>query len=138
LRSFIPVNGRNLMGCTEIDRLMREFYTARGRGDLEAVLGLFSAEVGFQIASARQGSSVAIKANGISELRPLLALLIKTFGLVDLTIRSITVDGAQAAVHWSVKVRSRITGSTVATELIDIVEVRKGCIVDFNEVFVQR
>jgi ketosteroid isomerase-like protein len=126
------------MGCTEIDRMMRELYTARGCGDLEAVMRLFSAEVGFQIASARQGNSVGIKANGISELRPLLALLIKTFGLVDLTIRSITVDGAQATVHWSVNVRSRITGSMVATELIDIVELRDGCIVDFKEVFVQR
>ena len=126
------------MGCTEIDRMMREFYTARGCGDLEAVMRLFSAEVAFQIASARQGNSVGIKANGIDELRPLLALLIKTFGLVDLTIRSITVDGAQATVHWSVNVRSRITGSTVATELIDIVELRDGCIVDFKEVFVQR
>ena len=65
------------MGCTEIDRLMREFYTARERGDLEAALRLFSADVGVQIASARQGNPVAIKANGISELRPLLALLIK-------------------------------------------------------------
>ena len=125
------------MGCTEIDRLMREFYTARERGDLEAALRLFSADVGFQIASARQGNPVAIKANGISELRPLLALLIKTFKLSDLTILSMVIDRARATVHWRVNVRSRITGAMVSTELIDIAEVRDGRILDFNEVFVR-
>ena len=125
------------MGCTEIDRLMREFYTARERGDLEAALRLFSADVGVQIASARQGNPVAIKANGISELRPLLALLIKTFKLSDLTILSMVIDRARATVHWRVNVRSRITGAVVSTELIDIAEVRDGRILDFNEVFVR-
>jgi ketosteroid isomerase-like protein len=125
------------MGCTEIDRLMREFYTARGRGDLEAALRLFSADVGFQIASARQGYPIAIKASGINELRPLLALLIKTFKLSDLTILSMVVDRARATVHWRVNVRSRITGAMVRTELIDIAEVRDGRILDFNEVFVR-
>jgi len=124
------------MRCTEIDRLMREFYAERRRGDLEGVLRSFSADVRFQIASTKQGNPVAVKANGINELRPLLALLIKTFSVVDLTIRSITIDGVQATVHWRVDVRSRITGATVPTELIDIVEVRDGCIVNFNEIFV--
>ena len=124
------------MGCKEIDRLMREFYAARGRGDLDAVLRSFSADVRFHIASTRISNPVAIKANGTSELRPLLVLLIKTFSLVDLTIRSITIDGANATVHWRANVHSRITGATVPTELIDIVEVRDNCIVNFNEVFV--
>jgi ketosteroid isomerase-like protein len=126
------------MHCTEIDRLMREFYAERGRGDLEAVLRSFSADVRFQIASTRQGNPVAVRANGINELRPLLALLIKTFSLADLTIRTITIDGVQATVHWRVNVRSRITGATVPTDLIDTVEVRDGRIVKFYEVFAPR
>src|ERR1700735_5772236 len=123
------------MDCTEIDRLMREFYAARGRGDLEKVLCAFSAGAGFQIASAGNARSVAINANGINEFPPLLAFLIKTFRLSDLTIRSMTIDGARATVHWRADIRSRITGATVPTELIDIVEVREGCIANFNEVF---
>jgi hypothetical protein len=66
----------------------------------------------------------------------LLALLIKTFSLIDLMVRSMTIDGAIAAVHWRANVHSRITGATVPTELIDIVEVRENCIVNFKEVFV--
>ena len=63
-------------------------------------------------------------------------LLIKTFSLINLTIRSTTIDGANATVHWRANVHSRITGATVPTELIDIVEVRDNFIVNFNEVFV--
>src|SRR5208337_2889162 len=126
------------MRCADIDGLMREFYAARGRGDLEAVLRPFSADAEFQIASASQDSPVALKANGIKEFRPLLALLIKTFRLGDLTISSMAIDGDRATVHWKANVRSRITGATVPTEMIDIVEIRDGCIVNFNEVFVPR
>ena len=75
------------MSRAEIHRLMRDFYAARGRGDLEAVLRSFCTDAAFQIASANQDSPVAIKANGVDEFRPLLALLIKTFRLGDLTIR---------------------------------------------------
>lgn len=126
------------MGRTEIAHLIQELYAARLRGDLEAVCRSFSADAKFQIASASQASPVAIKATGVDEFRPLLALLIKTFRLRDLTIRSIIIDGAQATVHWQANVRSRITGATVATELVDVVEVRDGCIVNFNEGFVRR
>jgi len=126
------------MRRAEIDGLMREFYAARGRGDLEAVLRSFSADAAFQIASGSPDSPVAIKANGIDEFRPLLALLIKTFRLGDLTISSMAIDGARATVLWRANVRSRITGATVPTEMIDVVEVRDGRIVNFNEVFVSR
>jgi ketosteroid isomerase-like protein len=126
-----------MMGRREIDHLIRELYAARLRGDLEAVCRSFAADARFQIASASQASPVAIKATGVDEFRPLLALLIKTFRLRNLTIRSITIDGAQATVHWRANVRSRITGATVATELVDMVEVRDGCIVNFNEGFLR-
>jgi ketosteroid isomerase-like protein len=127
-----------MTGRTEIDRLMRELYAARARGDLDAVCRSFSNDARFQIASANQTRPVAIKATGIAEFRPLLALLIRTFRLGDLTILSIEIDCPQATVRWRVEVRSRITGATVATELIDLVEIRDGRIVNFNEVFVAR
>jgi ketosteroid isomerase-like protein len=126
------------MRCIEIDRLMREFYASRARGDLDGVLCAFAADAGFQIASASQASPTTVKAVGVDEFRPLVALLIKTFKLYDLTIRSVTTDGGSATVHWQANVRSRITGATVPTDLIDIVEFRDGRIVSFNEVFAAR
>jgi len=126
------------MGRTDIERLLRELYEARLSADLEAVCRYFSTDAKFQIAGASQTSPVALKAAGFDEVRPLLALLIKTFKLDDLTIRTIRIEAAHATVRWRANVRSRITGATVSTELIDIVEVRDGAIVNFNEVFVPR
>jgi len=126
------------MSPTEIDRVLRELYSARVCGDLDAVCRSFSPDARFQIASASKANPVAIKAAGVKEFQPLLALLIKTFRLTDFTMLSMTIDGAQATVHWRVSVLSRITGGTVTTELIDLVEVRDGLIVDFNEAFVPR
>jgi ketosteroid isomerase-like protein len=122
----------------EIDRLMRELYAARARGDLEAVGQFFADCAKFQIASARQVSAVAVTTSGADEFRPLLALLIKTFKLSNLTIISIIIDGAKAAVHWRADVHSKITGATVPTELVDLVEIRDRRIVSYIEFFAQR
>ena len=127
-----------MMGRTEIDHLMREFYAARVRGDLEAVCRSFSVDARLRIASANKPRPVAIHAHGVDEIRPLLALLFKTFRLGDFAILAMTVDGAEATMHWRANVRSKITGATVPTELIDLVEIRAGRIVNFNEVFVRR
>ena len=127
-----------MIGRTELDRLLREFYAARVCGDLEAVCRCFSADARFHLASASGASSVALEASGVREFRPLLALLLKTFRLTDFVILAMTMEGAKATVHWRANVRSRITGATVPTELIDIVEFRDRRIVSFNEVFVPR
>jgi ketosteroid isomerase-like protein len=125
------------MGCTQLDHLLRELYAARLSGDLDGVCRAFAANAKFQIAGASETSPVGIKAVGIKEFRPLLALMIKTFKLGALTIRTMNVEGDQATVRWQANVRSRITGATVPTEMIDIVEVRDGRIVNFNEVFMR-
>lgn len=122
----------------EIDRLMRELYAARERGDLDGVCQLFAQVAKFQIASARQVSAPAVTTSGANEFRPLLALLIRTFKLTDVTIISIVIDGAKAAVHWRADIHSKITGATVPTELVDLVEIRNSQIVSYIEFFAQR
>jgi len=126
------------MGRTQIDRLLRELYAARSSGDLERVCRVFAADAKFQIAGASEAGPAGIKANGIREFRPLLAFMIKTFKLGALTIRTMEIQEDQATVRWQADVQSRITGATVPTELIDVVEVRDGKIVNYNEVFMPR
>jgi ketosteroid isomerase-like protein len=41
-------------------------------------------------------------------------------------------------VHWRAKVYSRISGTTVLTELMDLVEVRDGRVASYIEFFVPR
>jgi ketosteroid isomerase-like protein len=122
----------------EIDRLLRELHGARVRGDLEGMLATFSDDVSFRIAGATDGKPIAIAATGIGKARPWLSMLVKSFRLTDYTLRSLLIDGAGAAAHWQVTIHSRITGTEVPTELIDLVEVRDHKITAFTEFFTPR
>jgi ketosteroid isomerase-like protein len=123
----------------EIERLLLELYAARVRGDLAAVCATFTNDANFQVAGASSTASpIAMKAVGVAEFRPLLAIMIKSFKLSEQSILSMLIDGAKAAVHWRAKVHSRITGTTVMTELIDVVEVKDGRIASYTEFFVPR
>jgi ketosteroid isomerase-like protein len=123
----------------EIERLLLELYAARVRGDLAAVCATFTNDANFQVAGASSNASpIAMKALGINEFRPLLAIMIKSFKLSEQTILAMLIDGEKAAVHWRAKIHSRITGTTVLTELVDVVEVRDGRIASYTEFFVPR
>jgi ketosteroid isomerase-like protein len=122
----------------EVDTLLRELYAARIAGDLDRVCRLFSADARFEIASANNGNPIAVNSTGPGEFRPLLKLLIRTFRVTDQIILSMIIDGLKAAVHWRANVYSRITGSTVITEFIDIVEIHDGRISSYLEFFVPR
>ncbi len=120
------------------DRLLRELYVARVRGDLDAVCGSFLNDARFEIAGASRGSPTVVTSVGLDQFRPLLALMIKTFKISEQSILSIIIDGEKAAVHWRATVHSRITGATVTTELVDLVEVRDDLISSYIEFFVPR
>jgi ketosteroid isomerase-like protein len=119
----------------EIERLLRELYAARASGDVAAVYDKFSRDARFQIAGASHSTPVAVRAVGAAEYRPLLAIMIKTFKLSDEQILSLLIDGAKAAVHWRAKIFSRLTGTTVLTELVDMIEIRDGRIGSYIEFF---
>ena len=122
----------------ETEKLLHELYAARLRGDLRGVCDTFTADASFQIAGASNASPLAISAHGVDRFRPLLAIMLKTFKLSNLEILSMLIDGAKAAVHWRVSILSRITGATVMTELVDVIEVRDGKIASYTELFVPR
>jgi ketosteroid isomerase-like protein len=119
----------------ETERLLRELYAARVSGDVAAVYEKFSGDARFQIAGASHSTPVAVTAVGAAEYRPLLATMIKTFKLSDEQILALLIDGANAAVHWRAKIFSRLTGTTVVTELIDMIEIRDGRIGSYIEFF---
>ena len=127
-----------MMDRLKIEQLLRELYAARVRGDLDTVCRLFSNDAKFEIAGASNTSPTAVTLAGVDKFRPLLALMIKSFKLSDQAILSMIIDGVKAAVHWCATVHSRITGNTVITELVDLVEVRDDRIVSYIEFFVAR
>ncbi len=122
----------------EVEILLRTLYAARLRGDLEGVCGLFADDARFDIISAGKRSPLPISANGGSEVRTLLTLLFRTFRISDQSILAMIVEDMKVAVHWHASVYSRITGQSVATEFIDIVEIHDGQISSYREFFVPR
>ena len=119
----------------ETEQLLRDLYAARVKGDVGAVYEKFTPSARFQIAGASHSTPVAVTAVGASEYRPLLAIMMKTFKLSDEEIMSLLIDGTKAAVHWRAKIFSRLTGTTVLTELVDMIEMRDGKIGSYTEFF---
>jgi ketosteroid isomerase-like protein len=119
-----------------IERILQQLYAARLAGQLDPLCELFSPEARFRISGTSSGKPIAIAADGIGEIRPWLAMLLKTFKLSHYDVLSKVIDGASAAVHWRADIHSRITGAVIATELVDLLEFRGGHIASYRELFV--
>lgn len=122
----------------EIEHLLHELYAARARGDLDALCACFAMDAVLEIAGASQSSPLSMTVSGVEKYRPLLAIMIRSFKLSGQRILAMLVDGPKAAVHWRADVHSRITGTTIYTELVDLVEFREGRITSFIEFFAPR
>jgi ketosteroid isomerase-like protein len=120
------------------ERIVRELHQARVRGDLAGMCGLFAAAGRFEIAGASADKPIAIRAQSLAEFKPWLAMMTKVFRLSDYELISLLVDGERLAAHWRVSIFSKVTGATVPTELVDLIELADGRIKSYNEFFVPR
>jgi len=119
-----------------VEHLLQELHAARLASDLERLCALFAPEARLRIVGASEGRPILITANGSAEIRTWLAMLVKTFRLSDYQCLALLVDGERATAHWRVQIRSKITGTLVATELMDLIETRDGRIQAHTEFFV--
>lgn len=120
------------------ERMIQELHGARVRGDLAAMCGVFSDQGHFRIAGASADKPISIDANDLPSFRPWLAMLCKAFRVTDYELLSLVVEGPRATAHWRANIFSKITGATVATELVDLVEIRSNRITTYSEFFVPR
>ncbi len=118
--------------------VVRALHAARVQGDLEALCRLFADSGAFRIAGSSDGKPIAIAAEGIAQFRPWLSMLVKAFGLSDYQLLRLVVEGDYASAHWMARIYSKITGVGVRTELVDLLQVRQGRIVEYTEFFVPR
>ena len=123
-------------GRAEFERLLSELYDARAAGALDRLCALFGPDALFKISGSSDGKPIALSARGEQEVRSWLAVLVKTFRLTRHEIVSMVIDGPRAAVHWRASIHSRITGASIPTELVDLVELRDGRIGSYVELFV--
>ena len=122
----------------QIERVLQTLYAARVGGDLDTLCRIFADDAKFRISGASDGKPISISAVGTVQIRTWLNMMIKTFRMADQSIVSMTIEGARAAVHWRCTIHSKITGTVVPTELVDLVEVREGRIGSYTEFFVPR
>jgi len=123
---------------TEVERLLRELHAARVAGQLDRLCALFAPAARFRIAGTSDGKPIAIDVSGGGEIRTWLSMLVKTFRLSGYESLSTVIDGERAALHWRVDIHSRITGSRVSTELVDLIEIKHQLITSYIEFFIPR
>ena len=121
---------------SQVEQLVKELHAARLAGDLERLCRVFSPDARLRIAGSSDGKPIAIDASRIARIRPWLSILVKTFRLRGYELLSLTIEGTSAAAHWRVDIESKITGISIPTELVDLIEVRNGLITSQVEFFV--
>ncbi len=118
---------------SQVEKLLKEAYDARKRGDLDALCGYFADNPTFVMAGAREASPIAVQCVDGDTFRTVVDAMIKTFEWIDHQILSMIIDGPKAAVHWRGRIRSAVTGEDVVTELVDIITLSGGKIQSFVE-----
>jgi ketosteroid isomerase-like protein len=120
----------------QIEEMLQELYRTRISGQLDALCGLFSADAHFKIAGTGDDKPIEVIAEGKVEIRNWLSMMTKTFKISRHEILSMIIEGDKAAVHWRADIHSRVTGSVVATELVDLVAFQEARISSYTEFFV--
>jgi ketosteroid isomerase-like protein len=121
---------------SQVEQLVKGLHAARVSGDLERLCRVYAADARLRIAGSSDGKPIAIDASRLSSIRSWLSILVKTFRLSGYELLSLTIEGPSAAAYWRVQIESKITGISVQTELVDLIDVRNGQIVSQIEFFV--
>ena len=119
----------------EAARVITSLHAARIAGDLAGVCGHFAGHGRFEILGASAVNPISISADGLESFRPWLSMLVKVFRLSNYELLSLVVEWPRACAHWRADIYSKVTGITVRTELVDLVELREGRIVAYKEFF---
>jgi len=120
------------------ERMVQQVHAARVGGDLVGLCRLFADQGRFEIVGASADKPIAIRTTSIAELRPWLAMMVKVFRLSDYRLLSLVVEWPRATAHWRSDIYSKVTGVTVPTELIDLLELSEDRILSYTEFFAPR
>ena len=120
------------------ERMVRQVHAARVAGNLPALCRLFADQGRYEIVGASADKPIAIRTTSMAELRPWLAMMVKVFRLSDYCLLSLVVEWPRATAHWRTDIYSKVTGVTVPTELIDLLELSEDRILSYTEFFAPR
>src|SRR5438552_18470316 len=115
--------------------IIERLHAARVGGDLAGMVGMFAAQGSYRIVGASADKPIAIESENLADFTPWLAMLVKAFRVNHYGLMSLTVEWPRAIAHWHADIYSKITGVTVLTELVEIVEIGNERIVAYTEYF---
>ena len=119
-------------------RTIETLHGARVAGDLAGMLSVFCADGNYEILGASADKSISIRAKDLAEFRPWLAMMVKVFRLSNYQLLSLTAQSPRIVAHWRADIYSKVTGVTVPTELVDVVELGERGVVKYTEFFAPR
>jgi ketosteroid isomerase-like protein len=120
------------------ERIIHQLHTARVAADLAGMCRVFAPDGHFEILGASADKSVAIRAGSLAEFRPWLAMMVKIFRINNYELLSLVVEWPRATAHWRADIFSKVTGVTIATELVDIVRLSEDRVLTYTEFFAPR
>jgi ketosteroid isomerase-like protein len=120
------------------EKIIADLHAARVAGDLAAMCRLYAERGDFRIAGASADKPIAIGAHDLAAFRPWLSMLVKVFRITNYERLSFVFEGTRATAHWRADIHSKVTGITVPTELVDLVEFDGDRICAYCEFFVPR
>ncbi len=118
--------------------IIEKLHAARVAGDLAGMCALFADTGPFQILGASADKPIAIQAMDLKSFKPWLAMMVKVFKINNYAVLATVVEWPRATVHWRADIYSKVTGATVRTELVDILEVSEDRILSYTEFFAPR
>jgi ketosteroid isomerase-like protein len=114
-----------MAGRKAMEKLVRDIYAARKRGDFEAMAQMCASKASLRLAGSPEHCSIAGTTRGRAALRKQFAALAQ-FAFANQKMLSIMTDGDTAAVHWRAKVTFKPTGKSAVTEFCDLWTIKKG------------
>ena len=115
-----------MAGKKAIEKIVRDLYAARARGDYDAMTVLLAPRGSLRVAGAADHCPIAGTTTGRTQLRSRFAELAAQFAFANQKMLSITIDGDRAAVHWRAKVTYTPTGKAATTEFCDLWTIKDG------------
>ncbi|NNM71760.1 nuclear transport factor 2 family protein [Enterovirga aerilata] len=116
-----------------LERVIREIYDARIRGDVDGILRHTAESVEFSIAGCGASSAIPCSVTGQAPLRDLMRHLISAFEFRNGRILDLMIDGDRAIVHWRVHVKAPASGEEAHTELVDLIRFSGEKVLSFRQ-----
>lgn len=118
---------------SDIRQVVEAAYDARRRNNLADIMPLLGDEPGYRLAGGTSLGILSAGVRGLAVMRETLADLIGTWDWTGMVSRVVAAEGETVIVHCAGTMRFVPTDTSFATELLDMVTVRDGKVVEVVE-----